>query len=186
MYARRPKTTASPSRERVLGAVRLLLDEGVFHSSSVEQIAARAGVSRATLYQHFGSRLGLVDAMCEVMDANPALIALRDTDDVHVFLERVTEFWAAEEKLLGQFYGIVAVDPAARDFIDRQVRDRYGELRRLLGRYERGDEATFAAFAVLTSFETYIELRRRSGRSKRDVVATLQRLADVLLGDPSI
>jgi AcrR family transcriptional regulator len=181
MYARRPKTTASPSRERVLAAVRLLLDEGVFHSSSVEQIAARAGVSRATLYQHFGSRLGLVDAMCEVMDANPALIALRDTDDVHVFLERVTEFWAVEENLLVQFYGIVAVDPAARDFIDRQVRDRYAELRRLLARYERDDETTFASFAVLTSFETYLELRRRSGRSKADVVATLQRLADVWL-----
>ena len=76
--------------------------------------------------------------MCEVMDANPALIALRDTHDVHAFLERVTEFWAAEEMLLAQFYGIVAIDPAARDFVDRQVRDRYGELRRLLGRYERG------------------------------------------------
>jgi AcrR family transcriptional regulator len=161
--------------------VRELLEEGVFHESSVEQIAARAGVSRATLYQHFGSRLGLVDAMCEVMDANPALIALRDTDDVHKFLERVTDFWAAEETLVAQFYGIVAVDPAARDFVGRQARDRYGELRRLLGLHGRDDATTFAAFAVLTSFETYLELRRRDGRSKRDVVATLQRLADLVL-----
>jgi hypothetical protein len=34
---------------------------------------------------------------------------------------------------------------------------------------------------VLTSFETYLELRRRAGRSKRDVVAALQGYARRLL-----
>ena len=43
-------------------AVRELLQEGAFHESTVEQVAARAGVSRATVYQQFGSRVGLVDA----------------------------------------------------------------------------------------------------------------------------
>jgi AcrR family transcriptional regulator len=178
MYPVRQSARRNPSRERVLGAVKELLEAGTFHASTVEEVAARAGVSRATLYQHFGSRLGLVDAMCELMAANPLLTALRETDDPGEFLARVTEFWASEERLLAQLYGAAAIDPAARAFVERQRRDRYGELRRLLaGR----DADAVAAFAVISSFEAYLELRRGSSRSKREVVRTLQAMADRLL-----
>ncbi len=57
--------------------MRALLREGRFHESTVEQVAERAGVSRATVYQHFRSRIDLVDAICETFDLNPALIELR-------------------------------------------------------------------------------------------------------------
>jgi AcrR family transcriptional regulator len=155
--------------------VREMLEEGVFHVSTVEEVAARAGVSRATLYQHFGSRLGLIDAICDLMALNPALGAIRETDDVGEFVERVVHFWASEERLLAQLYGVVAVDPAAQAFLERQRRDRYSEVRRLLAANGRSGE--FAAFAALTSFDTYRELRRSVGLSKRDVVAELRRLA---------
>src|SRR5436305_3927494 len=76
------RTTRKPgrseaTRERIKGAVRELLAEGTFHTSTVEHVADRAGISRATLYQHFRSRLELVDAICETFDANPALLELR-------------------------------------------------------------------------------------------------------------
>jgi AcrR family transcriptional regulator len=170
------RRSARPTRDRIVGAVRELLEQGAFHETTVEQVAARAGVSRATLYQHFGTRLGLVDAMCETFDANPALVALRDEDDVDRWLERVVDFWASEEKVLVQLYGVAAVDPAARDLVERQRRDRHGELRRLLRANNLGDRGTFAQLALLTSFETYLELRRAVGLSKRDVVATIQTL----------
>jgi AcrR family transcriptional regulator len=179
MYPVRQSGRRNPSRERVLGAVKELLEAGSFHASTVEEIAARAGVSRATLYQHFGSRLGLVDAMCELMAANPLLDAIREADELHEFLARVTDFWASEERLLAQLYGASAVDPAARAFVERQRRDRYGELRRLVG--DRGPDVV-AAFAVISSFESYLELRRGSARSKREVVRTLQEMSDRLLG----
>ena len=72
---RRPERTAT--RDRIKAAVHELLAEGGFHQATVEEVADRAGVSRATLYQHFGSRLELVDAICETFDANPALLELR-------------------------------------------------------------------------------------------------------------
>jgi len=165
-----------------VAAVHALLEEGTFHESTVEQVAARAGVSRATLYQHFGSRLGLVDAMCETFDANPALVALRQTDDVDQFVDRVVEFWAAEERVLVQLYGVAAVDPAARDLVERQRRDRQSELRRLLAALGIRDRSALAALSVLTSFETYRELRRTVGLPKREVVRTLQAAAGRLLG----
>ncbi len=181
MYARRRQQRGSASRERILAAVHSLLEEGAFHETTVEEVAERAGVSRATLYGHFGSRLGLVDAICERFDANPALVALRETDDLDLWLERVVDFWSSEEKVLVQLYGAAAVDPAARDLVERQTRDRYSELRTLLRALGRDEEDALAALGILTSFETYLELRRRLGRPKRQVVAILQRQARALL-----
>jgi AcrR family transcriptional regulator len=173
---RRPGVTRR-TREAVMAAVRELLEEGVFHESTVEAVAARAGVSRATLYTHFGTRVGLVDALCETFDENPALVAIRRTEDADEFIELVVDFWSAEEKVLVQLYGAAAIDPAAGDLVDRQRRDRQNELRRLLRALGTDDRAVFAELSALTSFETYRELRRHAGLSKRDVVATLQRAA---------
>lgn len=174
MYARRKPAGVNASRAAVLAVVKEMLEDGSFHRSTVEEVASRAGVSRATLYQHFGSRLGLVDAYCDVMAENPILLQIRQTDDLELFVERAVEFWASEERGLVQLYGAAAVDPAARDFVERQRRDRYGELRRVLG---PGAKDAFPSLAALTSFETYLELRRHAGLSRNDVVRTLQRMA---------
>jgi AcrR family transcriptional regulator len=182
MYTtRRRSGTTQRTRERIVGAVRELLAEGTFHESTVEAVALRAGVSRATLYQHFGSRVGLVDAMCEAFDANPALVALRAVTDVDEFIARVVDFWGSEEKVLVQLYGAAAVDPAAQSLVERQVRDRQGELRRLLRSRGTHDRSAFSALSLLTSFETFVELRRRAGLPKRDVTRTLQAAAAALL-----
>jgi len=93
----------------------------------------------------------------------------------------VTDFWSAEERLVAQLYGARAVDPAAHDFVERQRRDRYGELRRLLSAHGRTDKQTLAAFAALTSFDTYLELRRARGLSKHEVIRTLERMSSGLL-----
>ena len=75
----RPRRTTRKSEEtraRIVAAVRALLVEGVYHERTVEEVADRAGVSRATLYQHFASRLDLVDAICDTLTSHPALLAL--------------------------------------------------------------------------------------------------------------
>jgi AcrR family transcriptional regulator len=180
MYVARRKTSRR-TRDRIIAAVRELLADGRFHESTVEEVAALAGVSRATLYQHFGSRLGLVDALCETFDENPALVALRQTVEVGEWIARVVDFWEAEEPILRQLYGVAAVDPAARDLVERQRNDRHTELRRLLRSIGASGKRSFAALSLLTSFETYVELRRNVGLSKREVVRTLQRDAARLL-----
>jgi hypothetical protein len=66
--------------------------------------------------------------------------------------------------------------------VERQTADRRGELQRLLGRLrdagrlapELAPRRALALLLVLTSFETFEELRRRAGLSERDVVVTLQ------------
>lgn len=192
----RERAGTARTRERVVAAVRELLREGAFHEATVEQVAARAGVSRATLYGHFGSRLGLVDAICETFDANPELVAIRETvrdEELEAALDRAiahtVAFWASEEAVLEPLYGAAAVDPAARDLVARQRADRKHEFGHLLGRLgqagrlrtELPDAEALGVLLVLTSFETYRELRRQAGLGDRDVAATLQASARSLV-----
>jgi AcrR family transcriptional regulator len=175
--------------------VRELLAEGSFHVSSVEEVAARAGVSRATLYQHFRSRLELVDAMCEAFDENPALLRLRETvalaDPDQALVRTISgtvRFWSAEDGILRGLYGAATVDPAAQDLVDRQRSDRREELERLVRnlararRFRRGmsERRALSLLLVLTSYETYRELRA-AGLSDRGLTKLLQDTAAELL-----
>lgn len=202
MSAHAYRTTRKPgrseaTRERIKAAVRELLAEGTFHTSTVEQVAERAGISRATLYQHFRSRLELVDAICETFDANPALVELRqivELPDAEAALDKTIansmRFWSSEDPVLHQLYGVAAIDPAAQDLVDRQRNDRRGELGRLVANLHRNgrlrDCTTARALTlllVLTSYETFRELRG-AGLSDRQLTATLQQAArELLLGE---
>jgi AcrR family transcriptional regulator len=186
---RRPERTER-TRERIVGAVHELLGEGTFHDSTVEQVAERAGVSRATLYQHFNSRLELVDAICDTLGFNPALLAIRESiglPDIEQALDETfantVKFWSSEDRVLSQLYGVVAVDPAAQAFVDRQREDRRGEMTRLARRLKRkglSERAAFSTLMLLTSYDTFRELRS-SGLSDRELTKTLQANGRALL-----
>jgi AcrR family transcriptional regulator len=45
-----------PTRERLLQAAQVLIEEGGYGTASVAAIAARAGVAAGTLYRHFASK----------------------------------------------------------------------------------------------------------------------------------
>src|SRR5690242_18084248 len=186
-YRARGRTPRSDAtRERIRNAVHELLAEGRFHDSSVEAVAERAGVARATIYQHFGSRLELVDAICETFDANPALLELRELvelDDPDEALAKTIastiRFWSSEGAVLSQLYGVAAIDPAAQDLVDRQRADRRGEYERLVrnlagaGRLRVPERQALTLLLVLSSYETYRELRA-AGLSDQQATTFLQ------------
>jgi AcrR family transcriptional regulator len=193
--AGRRTARSEQTRERITDAVRELLADGSFHQSSVEEVAERAGISRATLYQHFRSRLDLVDAICDTFDLNPALLRLRETvvlDDADAALEQTIalamRFWSSEDSILSQLYGVAAIDPAAHDLVERQRADRRSEMTRLVAnlrdagrlRKELSNRRALAVLMLLTSYETFNELRL-AGLSERKLVETLHDSARTLL-----
>ncbi len=192
--ARTRATRPTGTRERITTAVRELLAEGVFHESTMEQVAERAGVSRATLYLHFRSRVELVEAMCDTFDQTPALLRLReivDSPDADAALDNTvagsTAFWSSEDPVLKHLYGVASVDPAAQDLVDRQRADRRHELERLVrnlarNRRLRNERRALNLLLVLTSYDTFRELRA-AGLSDRQVTTTLQQAARDLLVD---
>jgi AcrR family transcriptional regulator len=168
--------------------VHELLAEGRFHSATVDEVAERAGVARATLYQHFSSRLELVDAICETFDDNPSLRSLRGAVDLADTQQALAEtvrltvaFWSSEDAVLRQLYGVAAVDPAAADLVVRQRADRRGEYERLVrnlrraGTLRRGvtPQRALQLLMVLSSYESYRELRE-AGMSDRQAAGLLQ------------
>jgi AcrR family transcriptional regulator len=193
---------AQETRERIKSTVRELLADGSFHAASVEEVAERAGVARATLYQHFRSRLELVDAICETFDENPALLQLRRTVELADAdadadaalgdtIALTVRFWSSEDLVLRQLYDVAAVDPAAQDLVARQRADRRGEYERLVRNLDRagrlrpevGRQRALNLLLVLSSYDTYRELRA-ANVSERQAVRLLQETARELLLRP--
>jgi AcrR family transcriptional regulator len=170
---RRAESTAR-TRAQIMDAVGRLLEQGTFHEASVEEIARFAGVARATLYQHFGSRLGLVEAICASFSENPLMVAIQASPDAPDPREALTQmigqgirFWDSEESLHRHLYGLAEIDEAAAEFVERQTTDRRSVVERIARRLiEAGalrdgvsEAQARATLLVLTSFHTFKELR---------------------------
>src|SRR5712692_5354153 len=140
----RRREPARQTRAAIMSAVRELLSQGSFQEATAEQIAERAGVSRATLYQHFRSRMGLIDAICETLDENPEFVAMMAALELEDSVESLrgvligsVRFLASEEGLHRHLYGLAEVDPAAAEFVARQAVERRQGLEMLLGALKR-------------------------------------------------
>jgi AcrR family transcriptional regulator len=192
---RRQTDRTDAMRERIKKAVHDLLSEGSFHTSTVGEVADRAGVARATLYHHFRSRLDLVDAICETFSENPALARLRETvelPDADTALAKTialtVRFWSSEDPVLRQLYGVAAIDPAAQALVNRQRADRRSEYTRLVHNLRRAHrlrpgltgQRALNLLLVLSSYDTYRELHE-AGLSDRQTTNLLQETARALL-----
>jgi AcrR family transcriptional regulator len=65
----RRKLKGQLSRERILESAVGLFSQRGYAASGVEEIARRAGIEKAALYWHFGSKEGLLAAVLDRMDA---------------------------------------------------------------------------------------------------------------------
>jgi AcrR family transcriptional regulator len=191
----RRSTRSEATRGKIMAAVRELLAEGRFHESTVDEVADRAGIARATLYQHFRSRLELVDAICDTFDENPALLTIREVVEhpdpdaaLTETLANTVGFWSSEDPVLSQLYGVAAIDPAAADLVRRQREDRRGEMKRLIRHLRRegrlrprhSERHALAELMVLSGYETYRELRD-AGLSDAELTQRLQEASRRLL-----
>lgn len=83
-----------PARAAVFAALNAVLLEKPWRSVKLEDVAKRAGVSRQTIYNDFGSRAGLAeayafelaDAFCDLVDADLAAHADRPRDALEAAL----------------------------------------------------------------------------------------------------
>lgn len=98
---RRPRSDARRSIEAILNAARVVLGER--SDATMEDIAARAGVTRQTVYAHFSSRDALVAALVESASAEYATL-LDDADlDTAPPAEALARFLDAGWRFLGRY-----------------------------------------------------------------------------------
>lgn len=102
------RADARRNAQRILDATAELI--ATAPGVSLEQVAARAGVSRATLYHHFAGRDALMDALTEqsIAEVKAALEAARpDEGTATEAMERVL---LAAWQVIGRYRGLVIVN----------------------------------------------------------------------------
>jgi AcrR family transcriptional regulator len=182
------------ARRRVLDAARALLVESVSYTAfTVDAVARRAGVARATVYYQFGSKTGLLEALCDALADAGGMDHLRQAfvePDPHtgleVFVRTFAVFWDADRPAMRRLRALAPLDPdvgvvlATRDGMRRQGLDA------LIARHSLAAPDTAEEVArvlhVLTSFETFDALA--ADRRCVDVVPTVIALAGSVVAPP--
>jgi AcrR family transcriptional regulator len=157
----------SESRRRILDATReLLRTTTAYPGFTVDAVARRADVARATVYYQFGSKGGLLEAVCDDLAeaggmADLARVFTNSAPEaaIHGFITAFAGFWAADRIVMRRLRALAALDPDVGAVIAaRDQRRRQGLavlVSRLPGSAGAAAEQTVQMLYALTSFETF-------------------------------
>jgi AcrR family transcriptional regulator len=180
------------TRTRIIQAAReLLMAPDGFSNFSIETVARQADVARMTVYHQFGSKLGLLEALCDSLAASGGMEQLADAfrqaeplDALNQYILTFGRFWDEDRLVMRRLRALAALDP---DF-EQVIRTRDGWRRKGVGvitqrivekqmpaSSKTRDEIVDVLF-TLTSFETFDSLAG-STHSLQEVVPVVQKLA---------
>src|SRR5262245_41186973 len=106
--------------ERVVDAAAELLAEDAFHTATMDDLAARAGLARATVFSRFGTKVGVLEAVSTRCAGSPAMRAIYESLEiedpiqaVYAHLEAAANHWEKQGFILIQLKAIVVLEPEA-------------------------------------------------------------------------
>jgi AcrR family transcriptional regulator len=180
----------------VLEAAERLIRADAFHSTTMEELAASAGVSRATVFNRFGSKLGVLQALFARGMEGPEMRAIQEALEIEdpvaaleTLIGAACEIWEAQGFIHEHLQAIVVLEPDAGALVERQREEQRADLRDLTRRLARagllrpglGETRAVATLHMLTSLETFLWLRREYGLSLRQTRETIAEQARGLL-----
>lgn len=194
----RRRTQSDNTRRKLLAAARrrLMSRRGLEHFS-LEAVAQHAKVTRLTIYNQFGSRLGLLEAVYDDLAARgeiaSRMAAAFRRDDPEACLDAIVdafvEFWNSQRVLLRRLRSMAAVDPAFASAKQRDKRRR-AAMQVVVSRWRAHDdhlrddgEAVADVLTALTSFEIFDALAGTQANLGQ-IKATLGVLARAALARP--
>jgi AcrR family transcriptional regulator len=158
------------ARRQVLDAARQLLGGPAGYTAfTVDAVARQADVARATVYYQFGSKAGLLEALCDYLADLGGMSGLAGAftepdprQALHRFVASFGQFWAADRPAMRRLRALAQLDPDVGAVIaarDQRRRDGLAVLTgRLAGRAgadAAGLDRVVRVLTVLTSFETF-------------------------------
>ena len=161
-----------------------------------EELAAAAGVSRATVFNRFGSKLGVLQALFKRSMEGPEMQAITDAlaleDPVAAFeavIEAACAIWEAYGDVHLQLQAVGTLEPDANTLVDQQREQQRAEIEELVRRLAKAERLrpglsqtrAAATLHMLTSLESFVWLRREYGLSLRQTRETITDLARTLL-----
>ena len=184
------------SVDRVLEAAEGLIREDAFHTATMDELAAAAGVSRATVFNRFGTKLGVLQALyarcleSPEMEAIQKAMAIEDpVAALEALIDAGCEMWEEHGFIQEQLQAIVVLEPEAGALVEEQRNEQRADLRDLTRRLARadrlrpglGEARVTATLHMLTSLESFLWLRREHGLSLRQTREIIMELARTLL-----
>ena len=173
---------ADATRTAILASARELLAAGDHSAIGVGAVAARAGVSRLTVYNRFGSKAGLLQAVLDEARRGASSLLPPATGDPRDRLRhRIAEScvkWAADPALFRRLpeLGVVEREPSDLDRSLAEGLAAADQLRPGCSLREAED-----VIGALTSFATFDRLHKDSRRSSAAVAEILMRLLGAIL-----
>ncbi len=160
------------SRQRVIDAARArLAGADSYRTFTVEAVAKQADVAKATIYYQFGSKTGLLEALCDALAAAGGMsgmpAAFSDPDPVAGLLTLVgvfSRFWAEDRCVMRRLRALAALDPEVGAVIASRDQRRRAALDVIVGRIlgagepqprSHTREELLRTVCMLTSFETF-------------------------------
>ena len=176
---------AAETRDRVIAAASRTLREGESIARfSLDTVAKAAGVTRLTVYNQFGSRRGLLEAVFDEIGRAGGLNRLAEImtmSDPRAALDRLVEtfctFWSGDAAV-GRLNDAMTTDPEFAEAVRERNERRRKALTALIDRIaantaprQARKDAVDLIFA-LTGYPTFAALS--AGRSRDDVCKLLQ------------
>ncbi|HEY4889420.1 MAG TPA: helix-turn-helix domain-containing protein [Candidatus Dormibacteraeota bacterium] len=174
------------TRSAILSAARQLVSE-LGPESSLGKVARRAGVSRITIYNQFGSKAGLVEALAtELAPGRRGLpaddVGADPSDELRRRIEQACSVWAADPDLYRQLQGR-AREQSHESATVRALAERLaaGDLLRPGCSIKEAEDVIW----ILTSFPAFDRLHKSGRRSPSAVAEILLRMASGVMADRS-
>ena len=192
----RRQAAVDRTRARILRAARALLVSRGSAEFTIEAVARGARVTRVTVYQRFGSRSKLLEALFDDLARRGGMWDLADAfrqpdPDAALarFVTTFARFWTAHRPIHRRLLALAALDAglertlrARQEWRRKGLRVIVGRLRERAGPFPPAtDDDTIDALFVLTAFETF-DLLAGPTRAPADVAPTVLRMARALLG----
>ena len=175
--------------DAVLAAARHLLAGTQSGVPSMEAIAAAAGVTRATVYNHFTSRAALIDAVLTDTVRRHGMDCLVErserrsgNDALTATITTCATFWKSERGLLRCLYGSGSDEPDVTQGLRQREAWRTKQFATIMAAASPAAPSRAVGVVVaLTSFATYDQLVTHTGDHATAELA-MQRAAAAFLG----
>jgi AcrR family transcriptional regulator len=165
------------TKAAALATARAQLETGGMREFSMESLAKATGVTRQTIYNLFGTRSAVLEALFDQIAAEAGMERMREvmtTSDPKVMLERFiavfSGFWTKNRLLLRRIHGIAAIDPEFGQAVQARNQRRRMAATRVMERLDskarpKGPDRV-GSLVALTSFEFFDALAESLGSAQ--------------------
>ena len=191
------RRAADAGRERILAAARELLNLDDLGSLSLDAVARRAGVTRMTVYNQFGSKGGLLGELFDTLierDAFSKMPAVFQEPDVGAAFDQLIailgRFYTDNQALMARMAAAAGADPDLDEVIRTKNLRRRRAVETLVQRMAEGHEPAVAPSELVNTLDVLLNFSTFNGiagpsRTPKAIVPHMRRMIRGVLGLPA-